>query len=124
MRFKREGGMAGLPVAFVLFAQAASAAAPQQSYGPAPAAAPAPAAPVTGGIRECAPQPTPADSRDIVVCAVKPDGYRLPPDIVEAKRLKKQGDAGRPHNPHEAYRDNSCSRVGPGGCITGPAVNM
>jgi hypothetical protein len=48
----------------------------------------------------------------------------VPPDIVEARRLKKQGLTVRPHNPHEAYRDNSCNRVGPNGCITGPAVNM
>ena len=35
---------------------------------------------------------------------MKPQGYRLPPDIVEARRLKKQGQGvgSRPHNPHDA----------------------
>ena len=112
---------AGLPVALVLLAQAG----PAQGYGPP---GPPPSAPPTSSRsaaeRECAPQSSAPKSNEIVVCAVKPEGYRLPPDIVEARRLKKQGDTVRPHNPHEAYRDNGCARVGPGGCITGPAINM
>jgi hypothetical protein len=107
---------AGFPAAFLLFAQAASAAAPQ----PAAPAATAPKA----GERQCAAQPTGANGSEIVICAVKPEGYRLPPDVVEARRLKKQGEAGRPRNPHETYADHSCATVGPMGCRGGPTINL
>ena len=58
------------------------------------------------------------------ICAPKPQGYRLPPDIVEARRLKKQGDTVRPHNPHETYADHSCATVGPMGCRGTPTLNL
>lgn len=116
--------LAGLPVAFLLFAQAATAAQPAEHvYGPATQAPAKPAAPVPNQ-RECAPQPNSPKSDQIVVCAVKPEGYRLPPDIVEARRLKKQGETVRPHNPHETYADHSCARVGPMGCRGVPTINL
>jgi hypothetical protein len=115
---------AGLPVALLIFAQAATAAQPaDQVYGPAAAAA-KPATPAPANERECAAQPKQPDGNEIVVCAVKPEGYRLPPDIVEARRLKKQGDTVRPHNPHETYADHSCATVGPMGCRGVPTVNL
>jgi hypothetical protein len=119
---------AGLPVALALFAQAAtagaSAPASQPAYGPAPPAAAKPA-PVKEASRECATPAVPnPNSREIVVCAVRPQGYRLDPDVLAARRLKKQGDAGRPHNPRETYVDHSCGRVGPMGCRGQPTIDV
>jgi hypothetical protein len=113
----------GLPVAFLLFTQAATASDAQQLYGPA-AAAPAKPAPTPTPGRECAPQSTTPNGNEIVVCAVKPEGYRLPPDVVEARRLKKQGDSVRPRSPHETYADHSCATVGPMGCRGAPTVDF
>src|SRR5437763_13799546 len=98
---------AGLTIAFVMLAQTASGAvtaspAPATAYGPAaPAAAkpqpkPAPA-PVKTAAEACnTPRPG-SNGREIVVCAPHSDGYRLNPDVMEAKR-EKHG-AGRPVRP-------------------------
>jgi hypothetical protein len=118
---------AGLPVVLALFAQAATAAASapaSQPAGPAPPLAAKPAAPVKPS-RECATPAVPnPNSREIVICAVRPQGYRLDPDVLAARRLKKQGDAGRPHSPHETYVDHSCGRVGPMGCRGQPTIDV
>jgi hypothetical protein len=113
----------GLPVAFLILAQAATASDTQHIYGPAPAT-PAKSAPAPTAGRECTAQPKPSNGNEIVVCAVKPEGYRLPPDVVEARRLKKQGDAVRPRSPHETYADHSCATVGPMGCRGAPTVDF
>ena len=96
----------GLPVALLLAAQAA--ALPPQSSQPAPPA-------------DCPAQAPDPKSGPIVICAPKSQGYRLDPDVVEAKREKKS-QAGRPHNPHEAYRDKGCA-IGPTGCPPAP-INL
>jgi len=118
----------GLSVALVLSAQAAAQAtpAPAQANGPAQAAAPAAAAaPVKVAQRECATTPAPdPSSREIVVCAVKPNGYRLDPDVLAARRLKKKGESVRPRNPHETYADHSCATVGPMGCRGQPTIDV
>jgi hypothetical protein len=99
----------GLPAALTLLAE-----------GPAAAASAAPTKPA-----ECSPTAPDPNSREIVVCAVKPDGYRLPPDVVEARRLKKQGGRGaQPHSPHETYADHSCANVGPMGCRGAPTIDL
>lgn len=117
----------GLPAALVLLAQAASgspnSALAQSSYGPPAAAAPTPPASAQPD-RECTNQNKDPNGNEIVVCAIKPEGYRLPPDIVEARRLKKEGVTARPHNPHETYADHSCANVGPIGCRGAPTINM
>lgn len=108
---------AGLPVAILLFAQAAA--------GPVEApAAPAAPAPSDASERDCMAQNKDPNAKQIVICAPKPQGYRLPPDIVEARKMKKQGDTVRPHNPHETYADHSCATVGPMGCRGTPTLNM
>lgn len=118
---------AGLPVALIVLAQVAAALpsppAPQPTYGPTAAAAPK-SAPAADPQRECVNQNTNPNGNEIVVCAIKPEGYRLPPDIVEARRLKKEGVTVRPKNPHEAYADHSCANVGPMGCRGTPTLNM
>lgn len=97
--------LAGLPVALVFAAQAAA---------PPVAAQPIPAA-------ECPAQASDPKSGPIVICAPKTQGYRLDPDVLEARREKKN-QAGRPHNPHEAYRDKGCV-IGPMGCPPQP-INL
>ena len=105
--------MLGLPVALTLLAEGASAAASQTPAAAKPSE------------RECSPTIPDPNSREIVVCAVKPDGYRLPPDVVEARRLKKQGGRGaQPHNPHEPYANRDCATVGPMGCRGTPTINL
>ena len=109
----------------LLAAQAASAPAASETpapptearsvYGPKydpPKPKPKPAA-------AAAPDPV-CQSREeqgqIIVCAQRPQGYRLNPDIMEAKRLKRSG--GRPTQPGPiAMKDNSCQVVGPQGCF-------
>ncbi|HEX8839109.1 MAG TPA: hypothetical protein VF750_01415 [Sphingomicrobium sp.] len=116
----------GLPVAFALLVQAATAtpaADADAKYGPVPAVAP-PSKVAPEPTRECVNQNQNPNGNEIIVCAIKPEGYRLPPDIVEARRLKKEGITGRPHNPHESYADRSCANVGPMGCRGTPAINL
>ena len=84
-----------------------------------------PSTPVKPAQRDCKTPAVPEpNSREIVVCALKPNGYRLDPDVLAARRLKKQGQAGRPHNPHESYADHSCASVGPMGCRGQPTIDL
>jgi hypothetical protein len=120
--------MAPMPAGFsiVLAAAAQAVAAPASSYGPAPtAASAAAAAPAKEAPHQCT---TPAkpdpNSRDIVICAERPNGYRLDPDVLAARRLKKKGESVRPRNPHETYANHSCATVGPMGCRGQPTIDM
>ena len=110
----------GLAVALAFFAETAAA-----GHGPpgTPSAKPTTEAPKPADA-DCAPQPAAPKSGDIVICAVKPNGYRLDPDVMEARREKRKGAGGHPHNPHETYADHSCATVGPMGCRGVPAVNL
>jgi hypothetical protein len=105
----------GLSTAILLFAQAAN-------YGPTSPVV-ASAVPSTKA-QDCAPQPSGTNPNEIVICAVKPDGYRIDLDLMTAKGQKKQGLGSRPHNPHEKFVDKSCATVGPMGCRGAPAVNL
>ena len=96
----------------------------QPSYGPA---APAPAAPKepakTASTADACKTPVPSpDSREIVVCAIKPQGYRLNPDVMKAKREARSG--GRPVRPGQVPSGNNCATVGPMGCRGAPTVNF
>jgi|SRR6185369_1430088 len=106
-------------LALILSAQAAAGSA--TSYGPAAEAATATSRTVE---RECAPQPSRSNPNEIVVCAVKPQGFRIDPDVMAARKMKKDGNAGRPRNPHETFADHSCANVGPMGCRGAPAINL
>ena len=109
---------AGLSIALLISAQAATA------YGPASSPASIPA-PTKVAANDCATQPAPdPNSREIVVCAVKPNGYRLDPDVLAARRAKKKGEAIRPRNPHETFADHSCATVGPMGCRGQPTIDV
>jgi len=120
---------AGLSIALMLSAQAATqaAGAAPPAYGPATmsASAPTTAVPVREAQRECSTPPAPnPNSREIVVCAIKPNGYRLDPDVLTARRLKKQGESVRPRNPHETYAGHDCATVGPMGCRGQPTIDI
>jgi len=115
---------ASLPIALAMLAQTASTGASAPVYGPAaPVTKPPPEAPKTAD-RQCAPEANDRDSLNIIVCAPKAQGYRLDPDLLQARREKKQGDAGRPHNPHESYAVHDCATVGPMGCRGGQMFNV
>ena len=103
--------MAVASVAALLLAQAATS-------GPAPTPTPTPAPPppktvVSTQSDRCPPPST--DGSVIVVCAPKPDGYRLNPDVMEAKREVRSG--GRPVRPGGTIIPD-CAHVGPAPCMS------
>lgn len=111
----------GVPL--LLLAQAAApSSAPVTASGPVPAPTPPVAAKPAG--KDCAQQPASKNPNEIVVCAVKPNGYRIDPDLMAARKAKKEIQTGRPRNPHETFADRSCANVGPMGCRGGPAVDL
>lgn len=92
--------------ALILLAQA-SGAAPVKG----PAGDPPPAR-STGG-NSC-PAPS-ADSSTIVICTERPQGYRLNPDVMEAKREIHSG--GRPVRQSTETPPPECATVGPFPCF-------
>ena len=115
---------AGLSVALVIAAQTAAAGPSASALAPAPTATPA-AVPVKDAQRECATPAVPdPNSREIVVCAVKPNGYRIDPDVLAARRMKKKGESVRPRNPHETFVEHNCATIGPMGCRGQPTIDM
>ena len=98
-------------LALALLAQAAAAGTPDAPAEPVKASAPAPAR------QDGCANPRPGtDTAQIVICAPKPEGYRLNPDVMEAKRAVH--GAGRPTRPGPTtIRDTSCAVVGPAGCF-------
>jgi hypothetical protein len=117
---------AGLPVALVLLAQAADSAAapvnaPRAVYGPAVPPAPKPAAQPVKPAEPCRPQTV--NTQEIVICAEKPQGFRIDPDVLKAKR--ERHGAGRPTRPGAiAMKDNSCTVVGRAPCMNAPMINL
>jgi hypothetical protein len=62
------------------------------------------------------------DKGDIVICAERSQGYRLNPDLIVAKRELRKG---RGQKGPESFRDDSCTNVGPAGCMgAGAGVNL
>ena len=108
--------LAGPSVAIALLAEVASAQ-------PAPPKPPPPPAELqTKAAERCPTLPPTAQPGEIVVCGQKPEGYRLDPDVLTAKREMRSG--GRPRRP-ERYRDTSCAVVGEAGCIGAtPGINL
>ena len=113
----------GLPVAFVLLAQAVSAVPPTPVYGPGVPSASKPAAIPAKAVEPCSPDKPDPKSKDIVICAEKPQGYRIDPDVLKAHREKRS--AGRPTRPGPiAMKDNACTVVGPAPCMNAPMINL
>ena len=102
----------GLSVALLTMAQAA---APATAATPPAAAKPAP--------DDCRNPPPSPDSRTVVVCAPRPEGYRIDPDVLEAKREHRNNQAGGPR-PRETMKQNDCATVGPMGCRFGPSIDL
>ena len=105
---------AGLLVAIALLAEAAPA-------NPAPPKPPQTELQTKAPDR-CPTLPATAQPGEIVVCGKRPEGYRLDPDVMEAKREMRGG--GRPKRP-DRMKDTSCAVVGPAGCIgANPGINL
>ena len=107
--------MSVAPIALLLFA--ADVAGPPAPVAPKPAPVAAPIA--TAAADVC--QNRQEKQGDIVICAERPNGYRLNPDVMEARREIRSG--GRPRRP-ENYKHNDCATVGPMGCRGGPTINL
>jgi hypothetical protein len=104
----------GLTVALAMLAQAAQAAA-----GPAQPSPAAPPARVEEPAPDCS-EPS-ADSDTIVICTERPQGYRLNPDVMQAKRETHSG--GRPVRPGGKIVPDCATGVGPQPCSIG-GVNL
>ena len=102
---------AGLAVTLAM-AAAQAAAQPAQAQPPAKPAADA-----------CSPAKPDSKADEIVICAPKEEGYRLNPDVLEARREVRNRRAGRP-TPQSKMPDTSCVVVGPAGCIAAPMINL
>src|SRR5581483_5386251 len=114
----------GVPMALMLLA-AQAPSAPAAEPAQAPSAPPSaygpnytPPKPEPKIVVTPAPDPV-CQSREqqgqIVICAPRPQGYRLNPDVMEAKREKRSGEGVKP--PEYRTKDNSCAVVGPMGCF-------
>lgn len=104
----------GLPVAIALFAQAASGAATPASHPYGPVAPPAAKKPAPQASDSCSKATETGDERTIVVCAQRPNGYRINPDVMEAKREIRSG--GPPPRPG-GHIEPDCRTIGPAGCF-------
>ena len=98
-------------VAIVLLFAAPAAAV--ESYGPA--LPPAPQPKKEAAVRACAAPPVDKDKGEIFVCAPRPEGYRIDPDVLKASEQARNRTKPRPP---ERLVDNSCASVGPHGCTT------
>ena len=109
----------GLPMALVLLAQSASAA----GYGPAaPAPPPKKAASASTSANSCVPGQRTSNPNEVVICAPRIEGYRLNPDVMEARREIHSG--GRPTRPGPmGARPRDCA-VGPFGCGPQAGINL
>jgi hypothetical protein len=106
------GKLAGNSAAAVIAAILLAAAAPGQASASAPGAASA-----------CVPPLPKLGSQEVVVCATRPQEYRINPDVLAAKKAKKEALAGRP-KPPETLKDNSCKVVGPAPCMDAPMISL
>jgi hypothetical protein len=102
----------GFPLALAILAQAAASAAPVKSNADAPPTS-TPAVTASQPARTCSPGPT--GNTTIVICAPRSNGYRLNPDVMEAKREMRS--AGRPVRPGGGTLRPDCATVGPQPCV-------
>lgn len=109
--------VAMLPAAVLILAQAAqpaasvaAATASTQSSVPTPQPK---AEGATSAAADGCPQPA-GNSTTIVICTQRPQGYRLNPDVMEAKREMK--NSSRPVRPNGVPRPD-CATVGPAPCM-------
>ena len=123
--------LSSLPI--LLFAAAQTAAAPAAAqvteeaadysvYGPGLPPKPKPKVRIAAdACKPIDPKDVNDETREIVVCAPKQEGYRIDPDVMKAQRIKKSN--GKKRGP-ERLVDNSCASVGPMGCRGGAGINV
>ena len=105
--------LSGLPIVLLFAAQAAA-----ESYGPT--LPPTPMPKTEAAVSACAAPAVDKDKGEIFVCAPRPEGYRIDPDVLKAS---KQARNRTKVKPPERLVDNSCASVGPHGCTT-TGVNL
>jgi hypothetical protein len=109
---KAEGGfmLIATPVALAVLAQA----------GPQAPATKPPAPPTSSTAKpDCSDRTvssTNSDGTTIIICAQRPQGYRLDPDVMEAKREMRSG--GRPPRQATEAPPPDCATVGPAPCVS------
>jgi hypothetical protein len=97
----------------LLLAQAAPAAAATAPQPASPNASSTPAASAAQAAATGCGKPS-TDSREIVICTERPQGYRIDPDVLEARREMK--NHSRPVRPGGTVRPY-CATVGPQPCM-------
>lgn len=113
---------AGLILAAALMADAPPQAA--GANGP-PAPVVNRAEPVKTAESDCSPTSPDPGSREVVVCVQKSEGFRIDPDVLAARKAKKEAMRGRLKTPQERMKDTSCTVVGPAGCVFDqPGINL
>ena len=65
--------------------------------------------------------PVPVEPGVIVVCAERPQGYRIDADVLAARKLHRDR-SGAPKR--ELLKDTACQTVGPAGCINQPMIDL
>ncbi|MGZ2412101.1 hypothetical protein ACUXST_001522 [Sphingomonas sp. F9_3S_D5_B_2] len=105
----------GAPVLLFALAQTASAAAGAPNTAP-------PSATVANPADPCRSSVPGSDTNAIIVCAPKPQGYRIDPDILKARR---EAHNNRVHpKGREMMKDNPCATVGPMGCRGNAGIDL
>ena len=84
------------------------------SAKPAPEAAAEPGKP-------CKTTAPSADATEIIVCAERPQGYRLDPNVMKAKR---QVGSRPQRRTNVLMSDTNCGSVGPAGCAPTAGINL
>lgn len=102
-------GVLMVSLALLLLAQATPTAA---TPAPQPTSPSTSTASTPSAANACGQAPT--DSREIVICTERPQGYRIDPDVLEARREIK--NPGRPVRPGGGPPPD-CATVGPQPCM-------
>ena len=111
-----------MPVALSI-ALALLAGAPQSAAvgPPAPADPPHAALPIKQAEEGCAFSRESAEKGEIVVCAQRPQSYRLNPDVMAAKKAMRDGGGPKPP---ERFVNTDCTTIGPMGCRGQATINL
>ena len=109
-------------LAFATFLPLAQAAVAAEPPAPPPPPASAAEAPTDDGCKDA--ERGGADTRTITICAQRPQGYRLNPDVIAAKNAKKRHGRGAAPKRPENFKHDDCATVGPMGCREGPVLDV
>jgi hypothetical protein len=126
----KEGTMLALPIILLASVQSLPAGAvPVSAPGEAAASQgpPEPTAKPGRKLDNNAAKPScrnilPTEPGEIIVCAERPQGYRIDPDLLEAQRIVR--DLKTRPKPPDRMADTSCQTVGPMGCRGQAGINL